>query len=93
MKKIYRKEYVTREVGTGGLDFRTIADIMTASGDPMGHSTARNYVNRTMERLACTLMVLNGVTGDPSEVARKPGFQRRIEELVHEVYAELLAEG
>lgn len=86
------KEYSTRE-GYGGLDFRTIADIMTAMGDPMGHSTARNHVNRTMERLACTLMIMNGVTGDPSHVAASPGFQHRIEELVHELYAELDAQG
>lgn len=84
-----KKMYVTREAGTGGLDFRTIADIMTAAGDSMGHSTARNCVNRTMERLACTFMVLNGVTGDPGEIARSPGFQKRIEELAHEVYDEL----
>lgn len=55
----------------------------------MGHSTARNHVNRTMERFASTFMVISGVTGDPAEVARSAGFQRRIEELVHEVYAEI----
>lgn len=90
MKKNHRKEYVTRDYGAGGLDFRTIADLMTASGDPMGHSTARNHVGRMMERLACTFMVDSGVTGDPAEIARSPGFQKRVETLVHEVYAEMV---
>lgn len=93
MRTIQRKEYITREPGSGGLDFRIIADIMAASGEPMGHSTARNYVHRAMEKLACTFMVLTGVTGDPASIAMNPIFQRKIEELVHEVYIELSTVG
>lgn len=89
MKVNRRKEYVTRDTSAGGLDFRTIADIMTSMGDAMGHSTVRNYINRTMERFACVFMIMNGVTGDPAQIANSPGFQSRVEELIHEVYAEL----
>jgi hypothetical protein len=85
----HRKEYSTRESGDGGLDYRMIADIMTTVGHTMGHSTARNCVNKTMKRFACTLMTSCDITGNPENVARNLSFQKNIEELIHEIYAEL----
>jgi hypothetical protein len=81
-------KYVTRH-DDQGFDFRTIADIMTSLGYPMGHSTARSYVNKVMEKMACVFMIANGITGDPSIIAQKIGFQKCIEELICEVYAEI----
>jgi len=39
------KKYVTAN-DHGGLDYRTIADIMTKEGHTMNHSSVRNYITR-----------------------------------------------
>ena len=80
-----RREYNTLEDETGGLDYRTIADMMTIDGDEMGHSTVRNVVMRVMERFAAALMAKYGVTGDPADVARGRSFQRLVALHIQEV--------
>lgn len=42
------KKYITLEEG---VDFRTIAKIMTANGHKMNHATARNQLILAMEKL------------------------------------------
>lgn len=78
--------YVTIETDEGGLDYRTIADAMTVEGSPMGHSTVRNIIMRTMEKFASSLMIAYGEVGDPATVARSPAFQRMIAMHIAEIY-------
>ena len=79
-----KSNYVTLEPELGGLDYREIAEKMTAQGDVMGHSTVRNVILRVMERFACAIMGQYGFTGDPSVIAREPMFQKAIAELLQE---------
>lgn len=48
MKKEQQRKYVTLE---SGVDFRTIAKIMTAHGYKMNHATARNQLILAMQNL------------------------------------------
>lgn len=87
MEEFDKLGYVTIEPDAGGLDYRTIADIMTVDGHVMGHSTVRNIIMRTMEKFAASLMAANGVVDDPAVVARGPSFQKMIASYVQEIYA------
>ena len=44
------KKYVTAN-DHKGLDYRSIAEIMTASGDKMNHSTVRNIITRGFSKI------------------------------------------
>lgn len=87
MKEKEKIGYVTLESDTGGLDYRTIADIMTVEGRVMGHSTVRNVIMKTMEKFADSLMKANGVEADASVVAKGPMFQKLIASYIQEIYA------
>ena len=39
------KKYVTTNI-ENGMDYRSIAEVMTKSGDKMNHSTVRNIITR-----------------------------------------------
>jgi hypothetical protein len=67
--------YVTTETFEGGLSYREIAEIMTASDKRMNHSSVRNYMisalSKVAEELTCTVGVkvsderLKEIAGDP----------------------------
>ena len=74
------KKYVTTSV-ENGLDYRSIAEIMTNSGDKMNHSTVRNIITRGF------IKVVKGLSEDYelkySEqeikvIAQSPEFQESI---------------
>ena len=74
------KKYVTTNV-ENGLDYRSIADIMSKSGDKMNHSTVRNIITRGFVK------VVKGITEDYGlkysdqkikEIAQSPDFQESI---------------
>ena len=74
------KKYVTTNV-ENGLDYRSIAEIMTNSGDKMNHSTVRNIITRGF------IKVVKGLSEDYelkySEqeikvIAQSPEFQESI---------------
>lgn len=82
-----RTGYVTLDADTGGLDYRTIADIMTVEGKLMGHSTVRNIIMKTMEKFAAALIAANGIVADPACLARGPQFQKLIASYLQEIYS------
>ena len=51
------KKYVTAN-DHGGLDYRTIANIMSKEGHKMNHSSVRNYITRGFCK------VVKGITSD-----------------------------
>lgn len=74
------KKYVTTNV-ENGLDYRSIAEIMTKGGDKMNHSTVRNIITRGFCK------VVKGISEDYGlkytdqkikEIAQSPEFQESI---------------
>jgi len=78
------KKYVTAN-DYDGLDYRSIAEIMTKDGHKMNHSSVRNYITRGFCR------VVKGITKDYSisytdeqikKIAQSPDFQSSIIEIM-----------
>ena len=74
------KKYVTTNI-ENGLDYRSIAEIMTKNGDKMNHSTVRNIITRGFCK------VVKGISEDYGlkytdqkikEIAQSPEFQESI---------------
>ena len=74
------KKYVTTNI-ENGMDYRSIAEIMTRSGDKMNHSTVRNIITRGFCK------VVKGISKDYGlkytdqkikEIAQSPEFQESI---------------
>ena len=77
--------YATVSSEDGCLGYREIAEIMTADGDEMNHSTARNNFLRAMEKLAAPLAKRYS-HGDPIEISRDPRFQSCVQEILGDIY-------
>lgn len=77
-------KYSTLPPDMEGLDYRTIANVMTSQGDMVGHSTVRNITLRIMERFACAIMAQYGAWGDPAMMARDANFQLCIAHLAQQ---------
>ena len=80
MPKGHKSErgYVTTEAFQGGLSFREIAEIMTATDKRMNHSSARNYMITALVKIAEELADTVGVpvTDDKlKQIACDPQFQ------------------
>jgi hypothetical protein len=78
------KKYVTTN-DYDGLDYRSIAEIMTKDGHKMNHSSVRNYITRGFCK------VVKGITKDFSisysdekikKIAQSPDFQSSIIEIM-----------
>lgn len=74
-----------------GVNYREIADTMTELGFPMNHSSARNYVLRVMRKFVQEFaeeydLDLNETRID--EIAKSPGFQHGVADLLHTVEVE-----
>ena len=73
-----RKGYATVSQTEGGLDYRSIAERMTAGGDKMNHSSARNGFISAMEKFAAPVLELYQMETDEKTVtqtAKDPDFQ------------------
>jgi len=77
--------------GEDGVNYREIAETMTVLGFPMNHSSARNYVLRVMrkfvEEIACEYEV-DADEGRVDEIAKSPGFQRGVADVLQTIEAE-----
>jgi len=65
----------------GALDYRSIAEKMTASGDKMNHATARNIFMNAMRKIAKPLHELHNMPLDENSIAdtaRDPRFQEGV---------------
>ena len=78
------KKYVTTN-DYNGLDYRSIANIMTKEGNKMNHSSVRNYITRGFCK------VVKGISKDYGanytdeqikKIAQSPEFQKSIIELM-----------
>lgn len=66
----------------GGLDYHTIADIMSEIGDPMEHSTARNAFLNAMRKFAREIGAAHGDVIDANKACLDPAFQEFVGELI-----------
>ena len=68
-----------------GLDYRSIADIMTERGDQMNHATVRNIVNKGLVKVVKGLhkdMNKNITDKEAYNIAKSPEFQIALKELL-----------
>jgi hypothetical protein len=83
----HKKEYAT--VGrTDGVNYREIAEIMTALGYDMNHSSARNHLIRIMEKFYVAYCEAQGfaIPDDVSDaVCRSPNFQEAVSQLIQQL--------
>jgi hypothetical protein len=77
--------YATVSKADGGLDYRSIAEKMTGSGDKMNHATARNIFLRAMKKLATPIHEMYEIESDEVSItrtAKDPRFQESISEIM-----------
>ena len=91
MPKGHKSEqgYATVSGDVGGMDYRTIAELMSEQGHKMNHATARNIFLRAMKKLAQPVCELYGVADDPEHLDRlskDPRFQSSMIEVVSDIY-------
>lgn len=88
MPREKRFEFGYGSASEGGARYREISEQMTAMGDKMNHSTARNILMSALEKLAAPLCLKlndNGKGLDPKVVARDPRFQDSLVTLLEEL--------
>ena len=86
MPKGYTSEfgYATVSSEDGCLTYREIADALTADGDKINHSTARNIFLRAMRKIASEI-VSEYPEADSDVVAEDPRFQEAIQQFAAEI--------
>lgn len=88
--KTSKSAYAT-VIENDGVNYREIADTMTAIGFKMNHSSARNYVLRVMRKFATTILKEWNiqVTEDRLEqIIKSPQFQQGICEILQSLDAQ-----
>ena len=87
MPKGYQSKfgYATVSSQEGCFTYREIAEQMTAEGDKINHSTARNIFLRAMNKIATSVVELHN-EGTADEIAEDPRFQEAIQELASEIF-------
>lgn len=82
-----RKGYATVTEIPGAMDYRTISEKMTKSGDKMNHATARNVFLSAMCKLAEPMHELYGLDASDDSImltAKDPEFQSGIVDMFEE---------
>jgi len=77
--------YATVSSDEGCLTYREIADALTAGGDKINHSTARNIFLRAMRKIAVAVTVENPDI-DTDAIAEDPRFQDAIQQFASEIF-------
>ncbi len=87
MPKGYQSKfgYATVSSQEGCFTYREIAEQMTAEGDKINHSTARNIFLRAMNKIATSVVAVHQ-EGVAEEMAEDPRFQEAIQELASEIF-------
>lgn len=88
MPKGFKKKhgYATVDTIDGGLGYREIAEYMSASGDKMNHSTARNVFLSAMEKIADNVCSqFDGHSRSKAEMAKDPRFQAGIYDILSDI--------
>lgn len=81
------KGYATISEIPGGMDYRTISEKMTASGDKMNHATARNVFLKAMAKIAAPvheLYQLDSSEASIEKTSKDPEFQMGIIDMIEE---------
>ena len=90
------KRHYSTTLEDDGVNYRNIAETMTALGFPMNHSSARNHVVRVMKKFAAAFAIYvfgKDVTDEKMmEIAKNPLFQSGIAELLHAVEHQMRSE-
>lgn len=79
-------KYATVDKSLGGLDYRRIAEKMTADGDKMNHANARNIFLNAMGTIAskvCQEYDISLSNDSIQEIARSPQFQVAVSQVLH----------
>jgi len=89
----FKNGYATVDSGSGGLEYRLIAEKMTEDGDKVSVSTARNLVIRALEKIAREVCIANGVPAERLDeeshrVAFDPRFQESMSAILGDMYSE-----
>ncbi len=74
-----------------GINYREIADTMTALGFPMNHSSARNGVLRVMRRFVAAFTDeydIDVTEARIDEIAKSPSFQQGIADMLNDIEVE-----
>lgn len=90
MPKGHKSEhgYATVASIENGLDYRSIANVMTEEGFKMNHATARNIFLRAMKKMALQIHDLHDIpTSDEAimKTAKDPRFQHGLLEIIDEI--------
>lgn len=77
-----------------GIDYRLLAQKMSEEGYPMNHTSARNWVIRSLAKVSNHLkasLAVNGkrTTSSPEEIASHPFFGNSVVEILRKVDDEL----
>ena len=89
MPKGYKSKngYATVGKQAGGLGYREIAEKMTAAGDKMNHSTARNIFISAMEKVArdaCSLFDVEPSKENIKRISNDPRFQSGVIDILND---------
>ncbi len=79
--------YATISSIEGGMDYRTIAEKMTAEGHKMNHATARNVFLKAMRKIAEPVHDLFDMSLEEDDLirtAKDPRFQESIVEIIED---------
>ncbi len=77
--------YATVSKEDGGMDYRSIAELMTDDGHKMNHATARNIFLRAMKKIAEPIHEMYNLEIDEVSItrtAKDPRFQESILEII-----------
>lgn len=79
-----RPKYVTLK-NKSGMDYRSIAEIMTSKGDKMNHATVRNIVNKGLIKVVKNISReynRNISDNDAYNIAKSPDFQIALKDVL-----------
>jgi hypothetical protein len=77
--------YATVKSLPGGMDYRSIAEKMTTTGDKMNHATARNVFLCAMKKFAVPILKMYNMPVDDASImrtAKDPRFQESIVDIL-----------
>lgn len=86
--KKFKNGYAT--VGSDGMKYREIAEVMTAEGDKMNHSTARNIFLSAMRKICEPIHeeISRSADVDMEDIYRNPDFQDGLTQIITDYFDE-----
>ena len=94
MKQAKIKKYVT--LNEDGMDFRTMAEIMTSKGYKMNHATARNHLILAIKNLVGNMSTSLNVSISAKDIdvmIKSQDVHEQLSDVLYKAYEELRKEG